>query len=172
MKALDFYRKYLPGFQKARLKSLGIEVGTRESYRLAGRYTLTRKDVLSGRDFADNIARGSYGIDIHDSHGPAAVMIKLSPGTSYGIPYRCLLPEKIENLLVAGRCLSASRQALGSCRVMAICMATGQAAGVAAALAVKKRVLPSSLKIKEIQHCLISQGAILWKNQLDNKGKE
>ncbi len=172
MKALEFYRQYLPGFQKARLRSFGIEVGTRESYRLSGRYTLTGKDVLSGRDFPDNIARGSYGIDIHDSHGPGSIMIKLSPGSSYGIPYRCLLPERIENLLVAGRCLSASRQALGSCRVMAICMATGQAAGVAAALAIRKKVAPSSLKIKEIQDCLVSQGAVLWKNQLKNRGKE
>ncbi|MCM8770022.1 MAG: FAD-dependent oxidoreductase [Candidatus Omnitrophica bacterium] len=163
MKAIEFYRKYLPGYQGARLRSFGIEIGTRESWRLVGRYTLTARDVLSGRDFPDVIARAAYGIDVHDSHGPGSTMIHLKPGTSYAIPYRCLLPEKIEGLLVAGRCLSASRKALASCRVMVTCMATGQAAGVAAALASQKRVLPSQLDVSSLQQHLLQQGVVLWK---------
>ncbi|HOJ39334.1 MAG TPA: FAD-dependent oxidoreductase, partial [bacterium] len=161
MRAIEFYRKYLPGYQQAKLKSFGIEIGTRESWRLAGRYTLTRRDVLSGRDFPDAVARAAYGIDIHNSHGPGGIMIHLKPGTSYAIPYRCLLPEKVEGLLVAGRCLSASRQALGSLRVMVTCMATGQAAGVAAALAAREKVVPSRLNISRLQEHLLRQGVIL-----------
>jgi hypothetical protein len=117
--------------------------------------------VLGARDFEDRIARGAYKIDVHSGRDGATLYEDLPPGTSYGIPYRCLVPEKVDGLLVAGRCLSAEPHALGSTRVMAICMATGQAAGVAAALAAKQGKQPRGLVIAELQDELRDQGAIL-----------
>jgi len=85
----------------------------------------------------------------------------LEPGTLYDIPYRCLIPKKIDNLLVVGRCISVTHEALGSVRVSAVCMAEGQAAGTAAALAVKNKVTPRKLNVKQLQKALIEQGVLL-----------
>jgi len=98
-----------------------------------GRYELTREDVLSGRKFEDAVARGSWPIELWKEGRPGATYEYLEDGQSYDIPLRCLQAQDLGNLFVAGRCLSASHEALGSARVIGTCLATGEAAGRAAA---------------------------------------
>ena len=160
MNLLHWFRQNAPGYRNAQILSSAPQIGLRESRRLLGLYTLKREDVLGYRDFDDNIARGAYQIDIHYS-GRGGEMTYLEPGKSYGIPYRCLVPKRLDGLLASGRCISASHDAIGSVRVMAICMATGQAAGVAAALASKTGSPLRDLDIAQIQQTLRKQEAIL-----------
>lgn len=156
---LDFLREYIPGFQEARLLATGAQVGVRESRRIRGLYTLTGKDVVNGRSFPDSVARGAYPIDIHDPSGAGLTWVRMVPGTSYDIPYRCLVPETIDGLLVAGRCLSADHEALASARISATAMALGVAAGCAAALAVTSGRQPREVDVPELQRRLSSLGA-------------
>jgi len=123
-----------------------VQIGVRETRRIVGDYVLTLDDYLARRRFDDQIARNSYYIDLHLSQqalgreqggdGDAADRFhRYGPGESHGIPYRCLIPREVRNLLVAGRCISTDRAVQGSVRVMPICLATGEAAGLAAAIA-------------------------------------
>ncbi len=160
MALIDWLRAHAPGFENAYLQTTASQVGLRESRRLRGMYALTREDILKCRESDDRIARGAYGIDIHYP-GRGGEMVWPPPGESYGIPYRCLVPETFDGLLASGRCLSATRDALGAVRVMAICMATGHAAGVAAACAVRMQSAPRSTPVTEIQKELRRQDAIL-----------
>jgi len=118
-------------------------LGVRESRRIKGEYTLTVEDYFARRSFSDEIARNSYWLDCHPS-GKNKSSFKPNPedgykkGDSHGIPFRCLIPQSVDNLLVAGRCISVERIVLASTRVMPNCLATGEAAGVGAALAIKK----------------------------------
>jgi hypothetical protein len=142
-----FIRKYLPGCENAYLVTSGTQIGVRESRRIVGAYVLTLDDYLARRCFDDEIARNAYYIDIHlskkewERHTGQTIdwdarTHQYQPGESHGIPYRCLLPTGTRNLLVAGRCISTDRAVQGSTRVMPVCLATGEAAGCAAALAV------------------------------------
>jgi hypothetical protein len=154
-------KRHVPGFAKAHLISTGSQIGIRETRRIVGEYTLTGDDVLEGRRFPDAVARGSYPIDIHDPSGNHwGVRFVKNKGT-YDIPYRCLVPQKIDHLLVAGRCISADHHAMGSTRVMAPCMATGQAAGLAAALSVQQNVTPRTLDTNQLRAALRAQKANL-----------
>jgi hypothetical protein len=159
-KIVGFYQKYVPGFKDAFLLETAPHLGVRESRRITGDYILTGEDVLSGRHFEDGIARGAYPSDIHTPDG-GLVHRHIRDGGDYHVPYRCLLPAGIDNILVAGRPISADRIAHGSLRVMAQCMAIGQAAGTAAALSVKKDTTPRTLPIADLLSALKSQGAIL-----------
>lgn len=161
MQVVRFLRKRAPGFEKAYLSQTGPQIGVRETRHIKGEYTLTKDDVLQGRKFNDVIARGCYMIDLHNPKGPGFEFHSLPEGESYDIPYRCLVPKKIDNLLVAGRCISATHKAHGSIRVMSHCMAIGQAAGTAAALAVKGKIFPRKLNIQRLQTQLRKQGAYL-----------
>jgi hypothetical protein len=134
-----FLRAHVPGFEHAALIATGVQIGVRESRRIRGDYLLTTEDVLEGRKFDDAIARGSYPVDIHNPAGSGTVIRELRPGESYDVPYRCLCPMGLTNLLVAGRPVSADHGAHSSLRVMPIAMAIGEAAGVAAAMAVPAR---------------------------------
>jgi hypothetical protein len=145
---VGFIRKYVPGQENVRLVSTGPHIGVRESRRIVGDYTLTLGDYLSCRTFPDEIARCAYFIDLHASTSGEAARAKsisdggktsasLPPGQSHGIPYRCLLPQGVDNLLVAGRSLSAERAVQGAARIMPYCFAMGEAAGLAATLALK-----------------------------------
>ena len=122
--------------------------------------TLTREDVLSYREFDDAIARSAYPIDVH-VNGNATRWVDLAPGRSYTIPYRCLVPIQMDGLLTAGRCLSADRDALGSVRVNAVSMATGEAAGSAAAIAAKQGCRPREVDTEHLRQYLRQRGAIL-----------
>ena len=152
-------KERVAGFENAYIASSGASIGIRETRRIKGEYVLTESDVMSGQKFDDQIAVASYPIDIHDPSGPGLKWQPLPEGVYYGIPYRCLLPKKVDNLLVAGRPISVDPVAFSSTRVSPTSMALGQAAGIAAALAAKKRVSPRALKVADIQKALRDQGA-------------
>ena len=150
----------IPGFENSHLLQTS-PVGIRESRNIIGEYILTKDDVVSGRMFNDKIAKGAYPIDIHDPKGGRTQFTFISGGGSYGIPYRCLVPKNIDGLLVAGRCLSATHESLGTARIMGAVMSQGEAAGTAAALAVKTSKLPRNIDIKKLRSLLRDNGAII-----------
>ena len=135
MELVRFFRRNVPGFERARIAATATQLGIRESRRIAGEYTLTADDVLSAREFADAVARSAYPIDIHNPAGSGTVTKRLPPGSSYEIPYRCLIPQGVDDLLVAGRCISTTHEAHASTRLTPTVMTLGQAAGTASALA-------------------------------------
>ncbi len=157
----SFLKRHVPGFEQSYAVQSGVQVGVRESRRITGDYCLTAEDILQARKFADVIARGSYPIDIHNPKGKGTILKRLPLGETYDIPLRCLVPRGIDNLLVAGRCISGSHEAHSSYRVMPISMATGQAAGVCAALAVRHTMSPRQLDVAMVQKELLRQGADL-----------
>lgn len=156
---IKFLRGYVPGFENAYVSRVAPFLGIRESRRIVGRYTLTREDILSQRKFNDAVAVASYPVDIHHPKGGDCTLEW--SGDCYDIPYRCLLPEKEINLLVAGRSISTTHEALASIRVMSTCMALGEAAGRAACLAIKHNISPSQINVSELRQELISKGAFL-----------
>jgi len=160
-RCLKWYREHLPGFENAYIMQSAYRVGVRETRRIMGEYVLTKEDILGARDFPDGIMRGAYWIDIHDPRSNRTEYVYLKPGTSYAIPYRCLVPKKVDGLLVAGRCISGTYEAAASYRIMSHCMAMGQAAGTAAALCVKTRREPRELDVRRLQSKLIEQGAVV-----------
>jgi hypothetical protein len=159
----EFLRRYVPGFEKSYVMQSGVNVGVRETRRILGDYQLSADDVLSARKFDDAIARGAYPVDIHNPTGTGTVLKRLPPGEAYDIPLRSLLPRNAEGLIVAGRCISGTHEAHSSYRVMPIVMATGQAAGVTAAIAARRGAAPRGLSVKEVQYELVRQGASLRK---------
>lgn len=156
-----FLKRYVPGFEKSYAVQSGVQVGVRETRRIIGEYQITAGDLLSARKFNDVIARGSYPVDIHNPEGKGTVLKRLPPGEAYDIPLRCLVPQRVENLLVAGRCISGTYEAHSSYRVMPIAMATGQAAGVCAALAARTGVPARDVLAADVQRELLRQGADL-----------
>ncbi|MGE5640019.1 MAG: FAD-dependent oxidoreductase [Clostridia bacterium] len=160
----EFLRRYVPGFERSYVVQSGVNVGVRETRRIVGEYQLDAGDVLNARKFPDAIARGAYPVDIHNPEGTGTVLKRLPPGEAYDIPLRCLLPQKTEGLVVAGRCISGTHEAHSSYRVMPIVMATGQAAGVCAALAAQNGRAPRDVPAAEVQGELLRQGASLRKN--------
>jgi len=156
-----FLRRYVPGFEDSYVVQSGVQVGVRETRRVLGDYQLTADDVLGARKFDDAIARGAYPVDIHNPKGSGTLLKRLPPGEAYDIPLRCLLPRNTERLIVAGRCISGTHEAHSSYRVMPIVMATGQAAGVCAALAAKLKVSVRDVPTRHVQQELVRQGASL-----------
>jgi hypothetical protein len=156
---LEAFRKHIPGFENAYLCDCEPEILVRETRRIDGLYTLCSDDAFAGRHFADQIALSGYFIDIHSSSDAKGTWIRTKQ--AFGIPYRCLLPQSVDNLLVAGRCISGSAEASASYRVMATCMAIGQAAGTAAALSSRLDKSPQQLDTAELRQVLADNGAIL-----------
>jgi FAD-dependent oxidoreductase family protein len=164
-----FLRRYVPGFEKAYVAQSGVHVGVRETRRIMGEYQLTAADVLEARKWADAIARGTYPIDIHNPTGRGTILRRVSRGEAYDIPLRCLLPQRVDGLTVGGRCLSGSHEAHSSYRVMPIAMATGQAAGVCAALAARAGRAPRDVPAGTVQEELRRQGALLEPSALSRR---
>ena len=158
---LRFFKKYVPGFENCYLIDMAPQVGIRETRRIVGEYTLDRNDILQGKQFSDTIALSYWPIDKHRSDGPGTVLDFPAPEVITQIPYRCLIPVGSESLLVAGRCISTTREAFASIRVSATAMAIGQAAGTAAALATQDDVSVRDVSIKKLQDTLKSQAAII-----------
>jgi hypothetical protein len=154
---IRFFRKWVPGFAEARLIDVAPLLGVRESRRIMGDYVLTAEDLCQARQFDDTVALGGYQIDIHRPDGS----VTLRNLETYDIPYRSQLARGVEGLLVAGKCLSATHEAISSTRVIPICMALGQSAGTAAALAVERGVTPRRVDVKALRARLIDQGAEL-----------
>ncbi len=135
---IRFFRRRLPGLANVALVQLARQIGVRESRQAAGLYTLTGDDVLGCRQFDDAIAQCCYPIDIHEPGKITTLMKRLPRGRHYDIPWRCLIPQAgPANLIVAGRCISATSEAMSSFRVSPSVMAIGEAAGVTAALAAR-----------------------------------
>jgi hypothetical protein len=157
---MRFLRDCIPGYEEADLAAFGTQIGVRETRRIYGEYRLTRDDVLVAAQFDDQI--GLCGAPIENHHGGTGTEWQYLPdGLAVGIPFRALLPQKIENLLVAGRCFSASHDAHASVRSMAQCMAMGEAAGTAAARACLEGIELRGLNISSLQELLRSSGAVL-----------
>lgn len=163
----DALAEYVPAaFAGAHLVKTASMVGIRETRRIVGLYTLTREDYINRRSFEGEICRNAYYLDVHQPKGLNDVResekhtYRYGPGESHGIPYRCLIPQNTKNVLVAGRCLSCDRQVQGSVRVMPVCLATGEAAGAAAALALSmKNGQPDEVDDASLRRLLKHHGA-------------
>jgi hypothetical protein len=163
----DFLKKYIGGFEQSVIIDTGIQVGTRESRHIQGDYMLTENDILQGTVFEDGVACGTFAIDIHPPKGKKQIFTG-SGRVVYEVPYRSLLPIGIDNLWVAGKTISANHNAFGSIRVMATCMATGEAAGTAAALSNQNNQLNRQVDVLHLRNILIKNGQYL----LHTEGKE
>lgn len=156
-----FLQRYVPGFEEAYAIQSGTQIGVRETRRIVGEYCLTAQDLLGAREFDDVIARGTYPLDIHNPVGKGTLLRRLPAGKAYDIPLRSLIPREVDGLLVAGRCISGTHEANSSYRVMPIAMATGQAAGVCAAMAASTNTQPREIPASNVQLELLRQGANL-----------
>jgi len=151
--------KYVPGFENARMLRTAPFLGIRETRRIVGKYIMNRDDILSRTRFDDAIAVASYPLDIHHPVGGGCTLEW--SGDCYDIPFRSLVPLKVENLLVAGRSISTTHEAMSAIRVMAPCMAMGEAAGRAAKMAVRNGIAPSEINVAKLQEELLAEGAYL-----------
>lgn len=160
---IPVFRKYVPGMKNCYMLSTPSTVGLRESRRAMGDYLLTEDDMRAHREFEDSIGYGSFFIDIHNLDGPgmAKTTRRPDPGFKYQIPFRILCPQKVESLLVAGRCVSVTHVGLGSLRVMIQCILMGEAAGTAAALSIRQNVAARQVDLKTLQAELRARGGIL-----------
>ena len=161
MTLVGFFRTRVPGFEHCRLAATPAQVGVRESRRIIGEYRLTGEDLLAGATFADAVARSGYPIDIHNPSGEGTTTVRLPAGRTYEIPYRCLVPLVVDDLLVAGRCISVTHEALASTRLTPTIMTLGQAAGVAAVHSLRAAVTPRHLDTDALRAALIAQGVDL-----------
>ena len=152
---VDFLQADVPGFENAFLIETAPQVGVRETRRAIADYMVNGEDILSGKKFDDAIARACYGIDIHGQKGEESRMEELGEGQWYDIPLRSLMVKEAENLLVAGRCIGATREGHAALRIMPTSAATGEACGAIAALAVKTSTPMRSLDYKLIKEQLI-----------------
>lgn len=162
---LQFFRSYVPGFEHAHMVASGEQLGIRETRRIEGDYVLTVDDFIAARSFPDDIARNAYYIDIHLANSKSEMTFNhLPPGVSHGVPYRIMLPAGIDNLWVAGRSVSSDRAVQGSLRVMPNCFSMGQAAGTAAALALRDGTGSRGISVAELQQRLLEQDVWLGEN--------
>jgi hypothetical protein len=153
-----------PGINQIEWVAAGPQVGVRESRRVKGVYIITEQDALAGKVFEDAIAWRTGFVDQGGIKGIENFRMKI-----HDVPYRALLPEKLDGLLVGGRCISTTHVAAGAGKAMGNCMATGHAAGVAAALAAQKGIMPRELKVSEIQARLRIDGVDL---EVKDRGQE
>lgn len=162
--AVRAMREMTPGFEASYLIDTAQYVGIRETRRIFGEYVLTVDDIRNQTIFEDSIGLGAAFVDIHNTEGPGMDRksgFTLPSGGYYSIPYRTLVPEAVDGLLVAGRCHSATHEAAGSTRWMTQCMVMGQAAATAAALSIRDNVMPRHVSVSKLQDALQSAGAIL-----------
>lgn len=168
MAIVSFVQKHIPGFENAHLLRTATQIGVRETRRIKGDYTFSADDVIEARKFPDAIARLAYPVDIHSGKGEGYTRaeersgpVTPPPGDWYEVPYRCMLPVGLENVLVAGRCVSSTQEGHGAIRIMPCCAAMGQAAGVAAAISLRENVSPRSIDTESLLLSLREQGALV-----------
>jgi len=157
---------------QVRLIISGPHIGIRESRRIIGDYILNEKDLIEGKMFEDRIALCNYPIDVHyqeKNKDLEAVTGRFEKVPTYSIPYRCLLPKGLDNLLIAGRCISATQEAMASFRIQPTSMAIGTAAGIASAIASERGISPRDIDVKEIQIRLRELGQIIDKPEGEKK---
>lgn len=160
---VDFMRDNIPGFENCHIISTGPHIGIRESRKIHGIYTLTAEDLLNNLMFEDAVAMGGYPIDIHSPDGSDMKHRHLRPGSWYSVPYRSLVTKYIANLIVAGRCISATHEACAAVRVTPIAMAIGQAAGTAAAQSVATGESANNLNTRTLRETLAKNNVFLEK---------
>ncbi len=163
---IRFLRDFVPGYENCYAISSASIIGVRETRHFEGEYTLTEEDILQARIFDDwVVTKAHFNFDVHNISGSGldetGVQKHFKQAQGYTIPYRCLVPINIDNLLLAGRNISGTHLAHSNYRVMPICANMGQAAGIASALAVKQNVIPRDLDVKTIQEVLKENGVDL-----------
>lgn len=156
---IAYLRDFVPGFESAWLERSAAFMGIRESRVIVGKYVMTAQDILEQKQFEDVIAVAGYPVDIHHAKGGDCTMLFCED--AYPIPYGVLVPEKIEGLLVAGRCSAMDHEAMAATRVMSTCMALGEAAGNAARIAIADGVEVSAVDVTKVQQALLENGAFL-----------
>jgi hypothetical protein len=157
----QFIKDNTPGFEQSYIVEIAPQIGIRETRRVVGEYMLTEQDILGCRDFADTIGVQGWPVEAHIK---GDVKFVFAPPDSRGfneIPYRIIVPQKVDNLLVAGRCASMTHDGQSSARVSGPCFIMGQAAGTAADLALKAGIAPRALDVVTLQQRLRSAGANL-----------
>ena len=158
---IGFLKENSNAFNESALISVAVNIGVRESRKLKGVHILTGDELISCTRFEDSIALGNYDIDIHSPTGTGTSHRYFSDGEFYTIPYRSLLPKEYDNLLVAGRSISATHEAQASVRIMPICCCLGEAAGTAIAIAHNTNKNVHTVDIKALQKTLAENGAVL-----------
>ncbi|MDF2686780.1 MAG: hypothetical protein K0S55_1963, partial [Clostridia bacterium] len=160
---LNFYKKYCKGFENAYIAEIAEMVGVRETRRIISEYVLTAEDIVMRRKFDDMICQSNYPVDIHGEGNEYLCKIleaeDRDPIPYYEIPYLCLVPKDMENLIVAGRCIGNDFVAQSSTRVQHSCRAFGEAAGIAAAMSIKDGVSFKDIKGKDVREIMIAKGA-------------
>lgn len=160
---LNFFHKHIPGYENCRIISSGTTTGVRETRRVIGDYIITAEEMAAGCRFDDVIVhRAEFIVDIHNPEGSGQAEEHIQYCDPYDLPYRCFTPKGIENLYTAGRCISGTHRAHASYRVMSICMAMGEAVGVAAAMCAENGCTPRNLNVKELQNRLTNKGIELY----------
>lgn len=160
---VSFFREYLPGYEHCKAMSSGTTMGVRETRRVIGEYRITAKELAEGKRFPEVVVhRAEFIVDIHNPAGAGQAEAKIQYVMPYDLPYGCFVPLKIQNLLTAGRCISGTHRAHASYRVMSICMAMGQAMGVAAAICAKEDTKPRALDVRKVQDELSAVGVELF----------
>lgn len=154
-------RLYVPGFEKSYISAIAGLLGIRESRRIIGDYKVTLDDFLEAKEFPDSIGRGAMPAGAHTADGVTMNVYDLEPGKSMTIPYSCMLPKGKDGLIVAGRCVSYEAPVANCIRCMPQCMVMGEAAGTAAAIAVKNGTTPRNVDIKLLQETLVKQQVII-----------
>ena len=159
---VDFLKSNSESFKNCTISSVASQIGVRESRKLRGEHILTADELFNRVMFEDSIALGNYDVDIHSPSGTGTVMKRFDRKYFYSIPYRSLLPKEYDNLLVAGRCISATHEAQSSVRIMPICVCLGEAAGTAMGIAKNTNTNTHTLDVKLLQKTLIDNGAQIY----------
>ena len=160
-KVFDFMKKYAVGFENAKFIGTADTVGIRETRHIDGKYCLTAEDVEACRVPDDSIAVMATCMDTHNKDDEGGTFYPLKNGPYFGVPYDCLVPNGVDNLLVAGRALSADSVAGSATRMIPCCMVFGQAAGAAAAVTIKNGIEPPDVDVARLRELLKAQGAFL-----------
>jgi hypothetical protein len=155
---LALFKRRSPRFKDAYLMKMASQIGVRESRRVMGEYVLDETDVLEARKCDDGIARSTYSIDIHSPTGEGTVIKHVPKGDYYEIPYRCLVPKAVDNLLVGSRCISSTHAAHSSLRIMPVVAGIGEAAGTAAAMAVASSRAPRDVDGAKLKEQVLGRG--------------
>lgn len=158
---LEVMKQVLPGFQNAYISATSALLGVRESRQIDGYYTLTRNDLLTCRRQPDAVCTLSAPIGVHTPDGSGVRFVTPEPGCSFDIPLRCLIPKKLNGIMTAGRCLSATHEAMGAARVMSGCMCMGQASGIVAAWAARTGKEAFAIGHEELRSMLLKQNVFL-----------
>lgn len=157
----DFLKQNFKSFKNAKMLMTASQIGVRESRMIEGEYVLTKDDLLACTKFEDSIALCNYDIDIHNPEGSGTSHHFFKPGEYYSIPYRCITPKGMNNLLTAGRCISSTHEAQASYRIMPVCACIGQAAGIAAAIAKGCDVGVKDINTRELKNRIINSGGMV-----------